>query len=135
MHIVICLDLSSFTEKYLTSIKTLLQSFKDCEISVIHIIDETLFTAGTGYEIQLSENLKTDSEYLKDLAVQHLGAQINYIEDYGIPGQKIDEILQESNYDMLVIGRHSRNILGVRLLGGVAEHLLHRSKKPVLVIP
>jgi nucleotide-binding universal stress UspA family protein len=38
------------------------------------------------------------------------------------------------NYDLLIIGSHSRHNLGSRLLGGIAEHLLRNAARPVLVI-
>ena len=135
MHIVICLDYSSYTKTYLEAIKGLLPGFKDCEVSVVHVVDETLFASGSGYEIQLGEELKNDNEQLKELAMEYLGPNLDYISDYGFPSQKIAEILNELNYDVLIIGRHSRSILGLKLLGDVAAKLLHNSKKPVLVIP
>jgi|GEM_PF-1387266 len=134
MRIILCLDCSSFTEKVLAAMQAILQSLKEYEISVIHVIDETLFSAGAGYEIQMNEDMKTDSTNLKKLSIQYLGEKVHYIEEYGIPRQKIDEILAETDYDILAIGSRSRSILGARLLGGVAEHLLRNSTKPVLVI-
>ena len=134
MRIILCLDYSPFTEKVLATMQALIQSFKEYEISVIHVIDETLFSACAGYEMQLDEDLKNDSEHLKKLSIQYLGKKLHYVEEYGIPRQKIDEILTEMNYDILAIGSHSKSILGTRLLGGVAEHLLRNSTKPVLVI-
>lgn len=134
---MLCLDYSPFTEKVLAAMQTLIQSFKDCQVSVIHIIDETAFVAGTGFEPQLSEDLKRDGEQLKKIAQKYLGNSIHFIEEYGVPRQKIDEILSDSEYDLLAIGSHSKNILGVgvRVLGSVAEHLLRNSEVPVFVIP
>jgi nucleotide-binding universal stress UspA family protein len=135
MHIMLCLDYSPFTEKVLATMQALVQSFKGCEVSVVHVIDETAFVAGTGFETQLYEDLKKDGEQLKKLSQEYLGNGIDFIEEYGIPRGKIDEILSDAEYDLLAIGSHSKNILGSRLSGSVAEHLLHNSKKPVLVIP
>ena len=135
MRIILCLDYSTFTEKVLATMQTLTQSIKDCKISVIHIIDQTLFTGGTGFEIQLNEDLENDGQNLKKLSTQYLGNGINFIEEYGIPRQKIDEILGGTDYDLLAIGSHSKSILGTRRIGGVAEHLLLNSTKPVLIIP
>ena len=113
-----------------------MHSCKDCEVSVIHIIEETAFVAGT---IDLRPNYlkiyKRDGEQLKKLCQEYLGNGIDFIEEYGTPREKIDEILAASNYDILAIGSHSKNILGSRVLGSVAKHLLTVGKKPVLVIP
>lgn len=135
MRIILCLDYSTFTEKVLATMQTLARSIKDCKISIIHIIDQTLFTGGTGFEIQLNEDLKNDGEDLRKLSIQYLGNDIGFIEEYGIPRQKIDEILADEDYDLLAIGSHSKSILGTRRIGGVAEHLLLNSTKPVLIIP
>jgi len=135
MRVILCIDYSPFTEKILATMQTLLHSCKDCEVSVIHIIEETAFVAGTGFETQLFEDLQTDGEQLKKLCQEYLGNGIDFIEEYGTPREKIDEILAASNYDILAIGSHSKNILGSRVLGSVAKHLLTVGEKPVLVIP
>lgn len=115
--------------------RMLVESLKEAKVTVIHIIDETLFSAGTGEEQQLNEDLKRDSDDLKQLASKYLGDKINYVEAYGIPRQKIDEILSGISYDILAVGSHSRSLIGARMLGSLAEHLLRNSTKPVLVIP
>ena len=135
MRIILCLDYSAFTEKVLAAMQDVVSSFKEPDITVIHVIDQTLFTGGTGFEIQLNEDLENDGENLKKLAAQYLGENIDFIEEYGIPRLKIDEILAGLNYDLLAIGNHSKSILGTMRIGGVAEHLLLTSTKPVLIIP
>jgi len=135
MHIVLCLDYSPFTKNVLNTMQMLVEALKEAKVTVIHIIDETLFSAGTGEEQQLNEDLKRDSDDLKQLASKYLGDKINYVEAYGIPRQKIDEILSGISYDILAVGSHSRSLIGARMLGSLAEHLLRNSTKPVLVIP
>ena len=63
MRIILCLDYSSFTEKVLAAMQAILQSLKEYEISVIHVIDETLFSAGAGYEIQMVSQDKKLMKY------------------------------------------------------------------------
>ena len=135
MKIFICLDYSSFTEKVLNTTKSFVESLKAADITVLHVIDEQLFFATTGYEVQLGEDLQNESKKLKELCIQYLGAGVKYIEEYGIPRLKIDEVLKEIDYDLLIAGSHSRHGLGERLVGSTAEHLLRNSKKPVLIIP
>ena len=135
MKIFICLDYSSFTEQVLNTAKSFVESLKAADITVLHVIDEQLFFATTGYEVQLGEDLQSESKKLKELCIQYLGADVKYIEEYGIPQLKIDEVLKEMDYDLLIAGSHSRHGLGERLVGSTAEHLLRNSKKPVLIIP
>ncbi|MDR3680042.1 MAG: universal stress protein [Flavipsychrobacter sp.] len=134
MRILLCLDYSPFTEKVLLALQDFIHSLKEYEITVVHVIDETLLYAGTGYEIQLNEELKANSEAIKQSAIKYLGEKVVYREEYGIPRQQIDEVLAEANYDLLVVGRRSKNMLAEMFLGSIATHLLTNCKKPVLVI-
>jgi nucleotide-binding universal stress UspA family protein len=135
MRIALCLDYSSFTAKALEAMHQFVMSLKEYEITVIHIIDESLLFSGTGYETQLSEDLARDGEELKQLCIQALGEKMAYIEEYGIPRLKTLEVLATLDYDLLAFGSHSKSILGNRLLGGVAENLFRSSTKPILLIP
>ncbi len=135
MHIILCLDYSANTSRILVSLQNMLPLFKDPKVSVIHIVDQALFASGTGYELQLGADIEDEGKELKALCSQYLGENVNYVEEYGVPMQMIDEILAQSDYDLLAIGTHSRSLLSNRLLGGEAEHLLRNIKKPVLVIP
>lgn len=135
MKILICLDNSSFAEKLLAAVKTFTDSFTSAAISVVHIVDEQLFYPTTGYEVQLTETLQSESKKLKELCIQYLGPDVNFVEEFGIPRLKIDEVLNEMDYDLLIAGSHSSHGLGERLMGSFAEHLLRISKKPVLIIP
>lgn len=135
MNIVICLDYSSFTEEVLNTAGSFISSLKEAEVTVLHIIDEQLFYATTGYEVQLGEDLESESKKLEALCMEYLGPDIVYNSAYGIPQLKIDEMLGELNYDLVIAGSHSRHGLGERLVGSFAEHLLRNTTKPVLIIP
>ena len=135
MKIIVCLELSSYTEKVLGTIKALTDGMKAPEITVLHIIDKRMFYSTTGAEPELGEQLTEESTQLKKLCEQYLGAGIHYLEEYGIPKLKIEFELMHMSYDLLIVGSHSAHNIGERLLGGVAEHLLQNSTKPVLIIP
>src|SRR5580704_2667421 len=102
MEIVFCLDYASTTERILSEAKKIIDSFKDANITVVHVVNETLFNSLTGFETQLGESLNEESNKLKDLCVSYLGPKVRYIVSYGIPRLKIDEELHELNYDLLV---------------------------------
>ena len=135
MRIIICLDYTTFTQKILETIQPFVQALGDAEVYVLHVIDQMLFSATTGYELQLSDDLKNESTMLQEMAVKYLGGKINYIEEFGSPRLKIDEVLNEINYDLLIIGTHARRTLGGRLVGGIAEHLLRNATKPLMIVP
>ncbi|WP_276248671.1 MULTISPECIES: universal stress protein [unclassified Haladaptatus] len=53
----------------------------------------------------------------------------------GTPGDEISKFADEEGADLLVVGRQGLTGLGERLLGGVAERVIHQSDVPVLVVP
>jgi nucleotide-binding universal stress UspA family protein len=135
MKILICLDNSSVTEKILAFSKKLASELKSPEITVLHIIDETLFFSTTGVEVALGETLAAESNELKKMCEKYLGKKASYMEVYGMPRLKIEEMLVQVEHDMLVVGSYGRHGLAGRLLGGFAQHVLGVSKKPVIFIP
>ena len=70
-----------------------------------------------------------------EMAKTYFGSNFRYVEESGIPQAKIDELLKAKPYDLLIIGNRGRSMLATVLLGSVAEHLLHHTKKPLLIIP
>jgi len=55
-----------------------------------------------------------------------------------LEGYPVDEILTKANSykcDVIVMGTHGKGFLGHTLLGSVAERVLHRANKPVIVVP
>src|ERR1700733_10758805 len=99
MKIIVCLDYSSFTNKLLSDVKSFVDNVTSKEIAVLHIVDEPLYYPTTCYEVQLSDSLQSESKQLKSLCTEYLGADIDFIEEFGIPKLKIDEVLSQMNYD------------------------------------
>jgi len=135
MNIVVCVDFSTFTEKMMVTVAGFLSSVKDANVSVLHVIDESMYYAATGAEVAIGSQMESENKQLKEMVTIYLGKNIHYIEESGVPRIKITEVLNTLNYDLLVIGSHSTHGLGSRLMGGMAEHLMHNSTKPVLFIP
>jgi nucleotide-binding universal stress UspA family protein len=55
--------------------------------------------------------------------------------EYGRPGPLIVEKVRKGGYSMLVIGGQGRGYMAEAFLGRVANHVVHRSTIPVLVVP
>ena len=52
-------------------------------------------------------------------------------------GKPVDEILQEvenSDYDIVVMGAHGHGLIGDAFMGSVSRRVVRRCKKPVLVV-
>ena len=79
--------------------------------------------------------LKNDGQKILKLAKEYLGEGFYYIEEIGIPKAEIDEILQNTPHDLLVTGTRGRSLIAGIFLGSIAEHLLHTSIQPLLIVP
>jgi len=55
-----------------------------------------------------------------------------------VDGDPADEILKkadELNCDVIIMGTHGKGLLSHTFLGNVSEKVLHRTRKPVFIIP
>jgi universal stress protein A len=53
----------------------------------------------------------------------------------GDPGEEIDAVSEQEDYDLIVIGTHGRSGFRRLLLGSVAAHVVQHARRPVLVVP
>ena len=53
---------------------------------------------------------------------------------YGQEGKEIVSFAQKNEYDIIVIGSRGRGLIKETLLGSTSHHVVHASKKPVLII-
>jgi nucleotide-binding universal stress UspA family protein len=136
MKVIICLDYSAHTEKVLNATKLILgENAAKATIIVVHVIDTSILAAGIGNEEQVLEGLLENSRLVKNKALEILGDDMHYVEEYGTPRIKIDEALDGVNYDLLITGTKGKDVLERTLLGSTAEHLLHNTGKPILIVP
>ena len=53
---------------------------------------------------------------------------------YGDEGKRIAEVADKNNFDLIVIGSRGRGAAKEVFLGSTSSYVLHKSKKPVLVV-
>jgi nucleotide-binding universal stress UspA family protein len=94
-----------------------------------------LLSGTNGEEEQLMKELKEESNRIYNMAKKQLGDGFTYLEEYGAPKAKLDEVLENASYDLLIAGTRGRSLLASALFGSVAEHLLHHMKHPLLIVP
>lgn len=133
-NILLCLDWGSLTEKLLQQTASVLDGFKSPKVKVLHIVDEKAFYATTGFEVAMGAQLDSECVELEAMARKYLGADLEFIVEHGIPKLIIAEMLGVLEHDILVAGFSNHTIFGIDLPGNVADHLIHISQKPVLVI-
>lgn len=73
------------------------------------------------------QELKDDSEMLKRMA------SILVVD--GDPAYEILKKSDELNCDVIIMGTHGKGLLSHTFLGSVSEKVLHRTRKPVFIIP
>ncbi len=123
----------------------------DAEITVLHAIEPVPIYIET-YAMSLAEKVeKEDRQKTVDHIQNLLQAFCKKVEtQIGSPcllliskvlvniGYAIDEILrvaEEEGCDTIVLGSHGKGFLKQAFLGSVSSGVLHRSKKPVFIIP
>jgi nucleotide-binding universal stress UspA family protein len=87
---------------------------------------------------RLDEFNRIDRERLDALEVrikEGEASTVNKEVEFGRPGPLIVEKIRKGNYSILVIGGQGRGYLAEAFLGRVANHVVHRSTIPVLVVP
>ena len=53
----------------------------------------------------------------------------------GFPAEEILSKAEELNCDAIIMGTHSKGIIGNTFLGSTAKRVLRRTRKPVFIIP
>ena len=53
----------------------------------------------------------------------------------GFPAERILGKAKEMDCDMIILGTHSKGIIGDTFLGSTAKRVLRRTRKPILIIP
>lgn len=95
-------------------------------IIILHVMEDTLVSR-EGYLELLNRRVRELAPPCSDVSLVVRLAE----------GHAVEEILreaEESSCDLIVMGSHGRTGLYDRLMGGVAEAVLRRSTRPVLVV-
>jgi hypothetical protein len=95
---------------------------------------------GSNYCSLLTLDLEPDRESLEyldhRLAVLHAaGIKAEGLTRIGEPGREIASMVSESHSDIVVMSTHARHGLERLLLGSVAEELLQRVDRPLMLVP
>ena len=136
MTILVPVDYAPQTERIFQAVKMVLGTrVPQPKIVVLHIIDETLLSAGIGNEQQVFEQLKDNSEKINEMAMQYFGNDFIYMEECGIPRVEIDQVLKDTDFDLLAFGTKGKSTLTNVLFGSMAQHLMYVIEKPFLIVP
>jgi nucleotide-binding universal stress UspA family protein len=120
------------------------------KIAILHVIERIppyaeVYT-GITYEMerkQQEETVEDLKEHLQDFC-KKAEAQIgppcvalvsNILVPLGHPPEEILNAADEEGCDVIVLGSHGKGFLAHTFLGSVSSAVLHRTRKPVFIIP
>lgn len=106
------------------------------EVTLYHVQDQGRIQPHLAH--RLDEFNQIDLERLEGLEgrIKEWGAsKVNKEVEFGRPGPLIVEKIRKGGYSMLVIASQGRGYMAEAFLGRVANHVVHRSTIPVLVVP
>lgn len=130
--IAIALDFSKTDQK---SIESALQlGGKSAQYTIIHVV-ESVGAMVYGDEIQDFET-SSDRKYLEKYkeALEEKGYQVAIQLDFGIPKKNIAKMINEGDFDILVLGAHGHNWFKDLLFGTTVDAVRHNIRIPLLIV-
>jgi len=106
------------------------------EVTLFHVQDQGRIQPHLAY--RLDEFNRIDLERLEGLEERLKGygaSKVHKEVEFGRPGPLIVEKIRKGGYSMLLIAGQGRGYMAEAFLGRVANHVVHRSTIPVLVVP
>jgi len=117
----------------------------DAHLTLVHVWREPAAFAVESAVGQTREQVTSGLERMREDRVEQLGAlassglarqaSIETVLEIGTPAHSILELADRGNFDLIVVGSHSRETAQERVLGTVADRVLRNAKVPVLLVP
>ena len=141
MKILVCVDLSDSTEEILKIIEKLCRPL-NAKIWLLHNAmpePETIEFKIDPVEAResLAKIFHHQHRQIQELAERFRKSGVDATALL-VHGKTVDTILTEAadlDIDLIVVGSHGHGAMYQLLVGSISEGVLHRSSKPVLVIP
>lgn len=131
-HIAIAVDFSTIDE---TSIKTALNlGLKQADYTLIHVVE----TAGAFVYGSNAHDYETlsDRKYLEsyEKKLKDMDYKVTVTLAFGNPKRKIAKIVNEGNFDLLILGAHGHKLWKDIIFGTTVDAVRHNVKIPVLIV-
>ncbi len=141
MKILVCVDLSDSTEEVLKRIEELCRPL-NAKVWLLHNAmpePETIEFKVDPIEAResLAKKFHHQHRQIQELAERFRKSGVDATALL-VHGKTVDTILTEASdldIDLIVVGTHGHGAVYQLLVGSISEGVLHRSSKPVLVIP
>lgn len=133
--ILVALENGPADERLLPHISQLARQV-GAELLLLHVADG--WAARNFDQLQLAESaeMKADSEYLQDKAVQLrlTGLRVETLLALGNPPTEIMKVAAESGCDLIALASHGHKLIGDLLYGSTIDKVRHNTTIPLLVI-
>ncbi len=142
-RILVCVDYSDVTDRVVSSALRWAAGLK-ADVHLFHVIPPSppeIFYAspGGGYPVATAVQTDTRKERAKLKALcARLPRRGVEVSEEVVEGRVIDEILaaaERIEAECIVLGSHGHGALYELLVGSVTEGVLHRTRRPVWVVP
>ena len=141
MKYLVAVDFSESMEKIVESVKLCIHDEKD-EIILLHVAEPDPDFVGYEVDTPQMRDIEAKRYYKEMCALDEIKADLKKegiaSKALLIQGSIVETILKEAeklNIDTIIIGSHGKNFMQRALLGSSSSGVIHKSTRPVLVVP
>lgn len=137
-HILFAADLVMADDDSIKKKVILLKNQNNAKLSILHVIEKSVSMSQT-YEIPTFIEWENEIETTAKERLEKISKELGIKDEnrhllFGQPKQKILELAEKLNIDLIVVGSHAKNRIGWLLLGSTASAVLQHAKCDVLAV-
>src|SRR4051812_32168193 len=113
-----------------------LAKLTDSKLVLVHVADGWAARNYERFQLQESEEMKEDREYLAALEgeLQSEGFETSSVLAMGDPATEIIKLVESAAIDLIAMTTHGHGVLGDVLYGSTADKVRHKVDVPVLLL-
>ena len=113
-----------------------LAKLTQAKLTLVHVADGWAARNFDRFDLQESEEMKQDRQYLADLSgeLRAEGYEVDAILALGDPATEIIKLARSQPIDLIAMSTHGHRLVGDLLLGSTADKVRHQVDVPVLLL-
>ena len=113
-----------------------LAKLTQAKLTLVHVADGWAARNFDRFDLQESEEMKQDRQYLADLSgeLRAEGYEVDAILALGDPATEIIKLARTQPIDLIAMSTHGHRLVGDLLLGSTADKVRHQVDVPVLLL-
>ena len=113
-----------------------LAKLTQAKLTLVHVADGWAARNFDRFDLQESEEMKQDRQYLADLSgeLRAEGYEVDAILALGDPATEIIKLARAQPIDLIAMSTHGHRLVGDLLLGSTADKVRHQVDVPVLLL-